>query len=369
MMTALLCVSFCFASACKDGEQESQLPEEEQPAEEQPTDEPVYIEGREVITAEQVNTFGEEYIRLYGRTYVASKQLYLENASTGAEICFYGTQLSAAFVSASVTMYCSVFVDGGSEGQFLPITRNKSYLLAEGLAEGVHTVRVIKATSSQNGKLGIRSFATDGSFLRPEATQPLSIEFVGGSITVGAGVYGSGSDLCTVDNSDASKSYAYLTAQALNADCSLVATEGICVKAKKALQVNMCEMYTYVSSTNHSLYSFPKTHDVVVVAMGTNDAWAYTGSLADQFAEDYLQLLTLIREKNPDAQIVCIYGMMGTNAELLKGLNSAIEAAEDPKISYCALPADNNGAGGHPSLAGAKKQSETLTAYLRQLLG
>ena len=72
------------------------LPEEEQPE---------YIDGREVLSAETVNAFDGEGVRLFGRTYINANNLVLENAATGAEVSFYGTSLSADIISASSPMY------------------------------------------------------------------------------------------------------------------------------------------------------------------------------------------------------------------------------------------------------------------------
>ncbi|MDE7296751.1 MAG: SGNH/GDSL hydrolase family protein, partial [Clostridia bacterium] len=228
-------------------------------------------------------------------------------------------------------------------------------------------------TSSQNGLLALSEVRTDGKLLRPKQKSPLKIEFVGDSITVGAGVFAtSPSQATTIENSDATKGYAYLTAQALGADCSLVATEGICTKAKWVLPVNMQEMYLSKSSVTTDAYDFPETaQDLIVVALGTNDSY-YMGSgisyTSDAFSADYKELLTLVRSKNATAKIVCIYGMMGTHAPVAEGIQKAIADFHDENVSYFAMPAGTDGGGAHPSAENAVTQSAALTAYLKELL-
>lgn len=363
LLSVLLCFLFSFG-ACSSSENHFQNDSET-------TKE--YIEGKEVVSAEEVNAFNENAIRLFGRTYTTSKGLALENASTGAEICFFGTNLTANIIAASVTMFCRVFIDGDPEGAFLKIGGNDEYKLAKDLSEGVHTVKIIKSTSSQNGKIVIENFSTDGKFLRSETSSSLRMEFVGDSITVGAGVFGKSGQACSAENSDVTKSYAYLTAQALGAYCSVVATEGICVKAKDALPyVNMCEMYQNVSSVTPNPYPQEEPYDIVIVGLGQNDGWymdSHPEYTTDRFATDYRELLNQIRNRNKDAKIVCVYGMMGVNEKIEAGIQQAVKSQQDSRIGYCKLPADGNGADAHPSAEGAKKQSATLVSYLQKYLG
>lgn len=331
------------------------------------------IEGLEVISADEMQKFDESVMRLYGRTYKSGKQLLFDNAGTGAEFTFYGTQFEAKILSTGDLLYARVFVDGDKTGALMEFRRGfkKFEFLAENLTEGVHTVKIVKATSSQNGALSLGEVRTDGKFLRPKEKTPLKIEFVGDSITVGAGVFAPPSEDPAIENSDATKGYAYLTAEALGADCSLVATEGICTKVKWVLPVSMCEMYLYKSSVTTASYGFPAEQDLVVVALGTNDSYYMSTDRnysSDAFSADYRELLTLVRSKNKSAKIVCIYGMMGTHAPVEQGIQKAIKELDDGNIVYFAMPAGTDGAGAHPSAQNAVEQSSALTAYLRELL-
>lgn len=335
---------------------------------------PETIEGLEVISLEEVQKFDESAARLFGRTYKSGKQLLFDNAGTGAEFTFYGTQFEAKILSTGDLLYARVFVDGDKTGTLMEFRRGfkKFDFLAKDLAKGVHTVKIVKATSSQNGALSLGEVRTDGKFLRPKEKTPLKIEFVGDSITVGAGVFASPSSDPAIENSDATKGYAYLTAEALGADCSLVATEGICTKVKWVLPVGMCDMYLSKSSVATAPYDFPAApQDLVVVALGTNDSYYMSSDqkyTADAFSADYRELLTLVRSKNKSAKIVCIYGMMGTHASVEQGIQKAISDLGDGNITYFAMPAGTDGAGAHPSAENAVAQSAALTAYLSELL-
>lgn len=337
-------------------------------------EEPETIEGYEVVSREEINLFREDTVRQFGRiTYTTSQKnryLTLDNAGTAFEVLFYGTELVADLVVKD-PVYCTVFIDGG-EGERYAAKSSRKHTIAKDLEEGVHTLRLVKATSSQNSNLIVRTLKTDGQFLRPKAETKKRIEFIGDSITVGAGVLTTPEEECADKNTDATRSYAYLTAQALGYECSLVATEGICTKAAPfALQFSMMEMYGQISSTNKTPYDFAAAQDVIVVALGTNDGY-YLSSHADyaeSFAADYAEFLTLVRSKNGNVPIVCVYGMMGTNKTIEAGIQEAIRTLGDDMISYCPLPSGQHGGGSHPSLEDAAKQSQTLTEYLKDLLG
>ncbi len=376
MLALLLSCSLLFAGCgevqtdppIQSGTEQNKDPEPENP------ENPEKIEGLEVVSAEEINSFETDALRLFGRTYLQKKNLCLDNGGTGFEVTFFGTKLEADLVPMTDLLYYRVFVDGDREGSLKKPVANRKYTLVKDLEEGVHTVRLVKTISSQNGVLQVVKLETDGKFLRPETRDRVRIEFVGDSISVGAGIFGDTKGVgCTVDNSDASKGYAYLTAQALDADYSIVATEGICVKKVKGwLSISMMEMYERLSSVTAGKYSYPKEgHDVVVLALGTNDGFYMSGDPSytqDAFAADYIALLELIRSKNPSAKIVCVYGMMGVNSAIEKGIEQAIEKKGDETISYLRLPTDQNGADSHPSLEGAKAQSETLLNYLQGIL-
>lgn len=124
-----------------------------------------------------------------------------------------------------------VFIDDDTEGRRLAVSiGTKSYVVAQGLEAGNHKIRIVKITEMQDATWEVQSFSAEGFFAAP-AKSELKLEFIGDSITAGYGVLGKQSDQKTIMNSDASKTYAYLTAQKMNADYSVIAWSGICTKA------------------------------------------------------------------------------------------------------------------------------------------
>ncbi|MBQ8342510.1 MAG: Ig-like domain-containing protein [Clostridia bacterium] len=324
--------------------------------------------------AENVNSFGEEYINIYGRSYVTADGLNLDHAANGVEVGIVGGSLKVTICSSGKSKM-RVFVDGDASGEKMDVdVGTKEYTVASGLTEGCHVVRIVKATEEQTAQWDVLSFAADKFFVAPEKSD-LKIEFIGDSITAGYGLYGSSGDGYTVENSDCSKTYAYLAARELNADYSIVAWSGICAKAYYwCSNLNMTTLYNQISNTNKTAYAFDFDADVVVVNLGTNEASYITDAGGNSsyeflFPIDYMDFLSDIREKHPEAYIICLYGMMGKNVVVNNGIQSAVDALDDEKIVYnpFAFEANQYGANGHPNNLAQKTWGEALAAYIQTL--
>lgn len=328
---------------------------------------------------EEINTYDEAYVNLYGRTYTDSEKLVLDNAATAVEIAFYGTELTlnvynSGSGSAKAKLRC--FIDGEEYGTEtvltkLSKTRAVEYVAATGLGSGIHTARIVKASSPQYGVVCIDDITTDGSFLTAKAKPELKIEFIGDSITAGFGSVGSNPDDGTIENSDCSKSYAYLTAQALNADYDVVALEGICAKDGTT---NMYDKYTKISVCNSALAYDPSSFqaDYVVVALGENDTWHANSSAfpytMKQLKTDYAEMLQLVRSQHPDARIICLYGMMESSDKYMEiVLNSVLKTIEDDKITTLHVSPNTTGGGYHPNEASHRFYAKALTEHINSL--
>ena len=319
-------------------------------------------------TEEQINSYSEEYVNLFGRNDLSMGALVLDNVASGMEFVFYGTEVKAE-IQSTAALYCRVYLDGDQSGKRLSVAKGKAdYSLATGLEKGIHTVRLLKSSEIYDGQIKLIGISGAEQYLRAEK-RLLSLEFIGDSITCGYGVLGTGSR--TVENSDACCSFATLTAMNLDADFSCIALQGICVKALMWQQVSMNDMYRVTSLKTYNPFSFGDSPDAVILGLGTNDA-AYLErhpEYAKQFSSDYADFLRYVRQKRPNAYIVCVYGMMGRNVQIDAGIMQAIENLNDEKISYLSTFEKNNvGADGHPSFVAQKEYSEILSEYLTSLL-
>jgi len=322
--------------------------------------------------AEEVNAF--EAVNLYSRTYVSAKRVTLDNVCSGFDIAFAGTTLTGNF-NVSGKSKLRVFADGDAEGKEILLEKSGSVVLCE-LPAGVHTVRVLKASSPQYNSITVpvgNAFQTDGEFLRAPQKSELKIEFIGDSITAGCGSLGNASHSeQTVENSDPTKAYAYLTAQALDADFSLQALEGVCAKDGAVNAYDIYTRYGYNLSASFDPKKFDT--DVVVIGLGENDMWHATSDLFDytveQFRADYADLLRLVRKHHPDAAIVCAFGMMPASStkQAEETIRAAVADTEDKNVYCVKMLSNETGGAFHPNASAHKKNAETLTALIREIL-
>ncbi len=338
--------------------------------------------------ADTVNSFDEEAVNLFGRTYFSSSKLTFDNVCTGIEVAFAGTSLTAKLSVSGGSSKVRVYVDGETEGRTIALTAasGEETALCEDLEDGIHTVRILKAlsnTSSSDGEPFGRvhlpaedAFSTDGSFVAVREKSELKIEIIGDSITAGCGANGTSSESKqTLENSDATLSFAYLTAQALGADFSIMALEGICAK-----DGNLCAYDTYQkqfmsnSAPDYDPSSFDA--DVVVLALGENDVWhatsdAFPNYNLEKFRADYADMLRLIRTAHPSAKIVCVFGMMPASARTdgVKTIKDAIADTGDTNITALQMRTNEKGANSHPNAATHKLNAERLTSHILGLLG
>ena len=320
------------------------------------------------INVGEIDKFNE-YLHLFGRPYYDNGRLVLDHSASGAEVKFYGSNLSVDLVAAPATIILDVYIDGEFYNS-VKVARNSTYKLAKDLEEKEHFVRFIKGASTASGKILVSSINTDGVILKHDYEFKLSIEIIGDSITCGAGILVSNGENTTYTNSDVGKAYSYQCISLLDADYSFVCTEGICAKARNSVPMNSIEMYQVMSLNNRSSYDFNKHFDIVIINLGTNDASYILNnpSYANEFYDDYLELITLVRSKNVDAEIICIYGHMGTYARVTNDIKKAVQTMNDngdEKVHFFQVSSNNNGGGGHPDIEGGEKQGAELAQYIK----
>ena len=327
----------------------------------------------EEISSEEVNSFGAEYVNFYGRTYTNKDGLALDHSASAIEFGIIGTSLSAKIYSAKSLFIC-IYVDGEFCIRKELAATTKTYELLSDLSDEYHIIRIVKSNESADGNIVIEELTADKFATVPEK-RGLKIEFVGDSITTGKGITGTSFDEQSYENSDATKTYAYVAADKLGADYSMVAVTGICVEKNIWTNLKMSNVYNQISAKNAKKYAFDFDPDVVVINLGTNDA-SYmqreNSSYADEFPNDYLALLETVHEKNPNAYIICIYGMMGQNINVTSGINTAISQMKskyaDIRIDrFMAFTENTGGCKGHPVERAQKVWGESLANYISKL--
>lgn len=346
-----------------------------------------------------MNSFvpNKDNVKLLGRTHEIENTLWMAYSGSGAEFTFKGTRCSVTFaaddyINTNNPARVIIFVNGERAINLMVDESEKTVKVFKSeTAENV-TVRIVKASETGDSTCAIKSIEVEAfGSIKPTAKRAHSIEFIGDSITCAYGV--DSPEGFSTFSEDCTKSYAYKTAELLDADCSLVCKSGHGIisgytgdgtRQTWGVMGNYYENFGsggggYKGQTPDSIkWDFKSNkYDAVVINLGSNDN-SYTGGKPDrieEFKQGYIDFLKRVRELNPDSAIICTLGLMGD--ELYPTIEAAIEAYKsetgDTSVTSCHFdvqdPADGIGANWHPSDLTHTKAAEKLAAFMKDYLG
>jgi hypothetical protein len=275
--------------------------------------------------------------------------------------------------------FFTVVVDG-EEGPRLEVSGGeRSYDLATGLAPGVHTVELYRRTEGFFNPSELSNIEVDGELLGvPDPGR--SIEIVGDSITCGYGNEGPDKSCpFTADTENHFETYGAIAARALGAEISTVAWSGKGVVANYGGDRTepMPELYDRTIPTEDGDYSFPRSADVVIINLGTNDFSTDGDPSEAEFVGAYTAFLAHIRDRHPDALILSTIAPILGGDDCDRGsayIASAIASragAGDTRVRWIDLGAEPIGWGCdyHPSVATHRAMADRLVPILREALG
>ncbi len=253
----------------------------------------------------------------------------------------------------------------------------KEKIVIEDLGGEAHTIKLTKLSEGPMpiSVAAIELFGDDCDVLDPPAPSELRIEFIGDSITCGVGAY---TDSTINENNyyeeDATKSYAGITAEMLNADARFIAVsgQGIINNWAGLEGVRIPSFFEFKLRTNREQYDFSEwTPTVVVINAGTNDSSGRAP--ADVFIKGADKFLDRVREVYPDAYIIWFYGLMGKPYDAVLSELFEKRRESDNKLSYIPVESiyshpEEIGCMGHPNLNGALRGAKVLTEAIREIL-
>ncbi len=331
----------------------------------------------------------ENYLKFLGRSAEVNGEIILSHSGSGVEFICEGDYAEvtvapeSAYVTASHYPRVAVYADGNLVAVEC-ISEEKTYRINTQYSGTVITlIKLSEAMHSSVKVIKVSSFGKKD--ISPTEEKELKIEFIGDSITCGygidAGVYGGFSTA----TENFMKTFAYLTAENLDADCSAVCYSGYGVLTgytengvkNDRIVMNEYDKACHISGQEDPLWDFSKIkNDFVVINLGTNDA-SYCGNSSygrQQFTDAYVNMLINVREKNPDAYILCILGDM--NNSLYSSIETAVSRYSDlysdsrvEAFSTDFKMAENDIViDGHPGEKSNFCASETLTEKIRMLI-
>lgn len=312
-------------------------------------------------------------IRRLGRTLMRNGTLWLGYSLTGAEFDFDGTSLSAEITTDWVNdeawkenfqPYMAVLVNGKLSKRFAVSEGTAQYELYRSEKAEKVRIRLVKLSENAFSKVGVLSFSADGKLTATKPCSERRIEFVGDSITCGFGIEGrSVCDNFRTSTENPLINYASLTANGLGAEYQLTSWTAIGVYSNSVKDERVTEpddawtmpvIYDYTDkAVDGMLGNEPEKWDfsrfapqLIVVNLGTNDK-DFTRGIPERtaaFENCYREFIAHIREKNPQAHIICALGAMGR--ELLPQVENAVKMLADERITSLGFEVQREARGG-----------------------
>lgn len=328
---------------------------------------------------------------LVGRFEQEPEGLSFAWSGSSATLRFRGTGLSVDLKDSGQNRFYAL-VDGELRPEkIVPGRGVHTVELASQLPDGEHTVTLVRLTEALVGEtqlLQIR-LPPGAELLPPPAPRERRIELIGDSISAG---YGNEGPDATCPFSPSTENhyatYGAIAARELDADLVTIAWSGKGVSSNRGTNdpVLMPELWRRtLPERSESLWSFdgPAPH-AVVVNLGTND-FAPEVEDTSPFAEAYYQLLLDVRQRYPEAYLLCTVGpllsdswppgrrALSTVRDALRDAVRRRSEAGDAHVGFlefAPVSADEGfGCDYHPSLATHRRMATELVGHLRTALG
>lgn len=329
----------------------------------------------------QTTSMEGNFIKWVGRNFVYNESVNCFNTASGFETIFYGTQLKAKLTSSGKqTPRICVLIDEETSPSKKIIDLSKEnvqqeIVLAEGLTNGRHTVKVYKITEAAHNSLSVHALETDGCFLKKPETKDLKIEVYGDSITTGyknLKQVPNDNDVINEGNQNGCLTYAWLTAQNLNAEINVIAREGIGLTASQGFNYLMKNAWDDTYCSEKDFFGYGNVNptwdfnnyaaDIAIINIGTNDYYIDSSSINSTYRDSLVQLCqNLLRKHGNDLKIVLVYGLMTSgNASVLEDI-----ASRQENVYAIGLDKSNQG---HPTALEHAMAANELTNFIKGIL-
>lgn len=351
-----------------------------------------FVKEKTYMELKEKDLINGGYIKWMGRTHYNEEKKVNEvyHSASGFELFFKGSEVVATITATnssnkSMRPCIVIVIDDdftNATTLFLDQPTQEITLVSGNTDTNEHKIDLYKRSESIDSHIAIESIKTDGVFLQKIENKKLKLEFIAASSSTGYGNLGNpSSGGKTTENSDCLQGFAFLTAQALDADVNIFSASGWgCAFSKwtSPNTLNVADAYKYVDFNS----SIPWIHgyyvpDVVVVNLGTND-WSYINAATNdterdarmtQFQNKYVRFLQDLHDYYPEAQIIVLYGLMNESSiyditeQIVKTAKIAI-----PNLAVIKINGDAGGYNSHPSVKSHKEIANKLTAFIESLL-
>ncbi|WP_190809959.1 SGNH/GDSL hydrolase family protein [Flagellimonas sp. S3867] len=314
---------------------------------------------------------------------VKGVELYWSGSSI--KLNFEGESIAALIEDEKGDNYYNIIIDANDPFIFRPDTIKHYHQLASGLSKGKHTIQIFKRNEWGSGKTTFYGFQIkeNAKVLPKPIRLKKKIEFYGNSITAGYAV----EDLSGKDSPDSTYtnnylSYAAITSRHFDAEYQCICTSGTGILVSWH-PLTMPELYDrLVPTDSNSKWDFSLYNpDIVVVNLFQNDSWLVNMPEYEEFKvrfgtetpdDDkiiaaYQQFITNLRQKYPNAKIICSLGCMDATKEGSKWpgyIEKAVANLNDKAIYTHFMPYIE--ATAHPSIEDQEVMANGLISFIEE---
>jgi hypothetical protein len=286
-----------------------------------------------------------------------------------------GCQSIGVSLEGAKDVWFQIEVDGQIGDKLVTTGGAATYPLLASVPAGEHDVRIVRRNEGFFGDVSFVAFEPTGCQVVPSPVpHHHAIEYIGDSITCGYGIEGASAS-CNFSGTTESAytTYAAIAARNLDAAAHFIAYSGKGVHQNYGGDTTelMPELWLRTLTNDPtSAYDFGLySPDLVVVNLGTNDFSAPLDKPA--FVSDYVAFLGAIRQRRPDATIVCVtWKHWGATNEAL--VTQAVTTFGDPKVLTTEFEIKSNeglGCDSHPNLVTHARLGDELTTFVKSKLG
>lgn len=313
----------------------------------------------------------EDKINILGRSPVTAEGLRADWSASGFEFVADCKGLIKIKVKSSHSCRFNIYIDGGNKKALNIVPGTKDYTLTNNLEAGEHKIRFVKSSmveyATEALAVDILSLDIYGEIKQANAREHF-IEFIGDSITCGVGAFSK-----TSTEAYSELSYAYLAANKLDADYSLVSISGIGA-GRSTNRHNGLLMGQVYSLTNYyrsktEKYAPERKADLVVINLNTNDKGTFAASQKDEFVAKVKDLIDQVKSiHGEDAKIVWVMGMMSdpasgfVDAWTINYLRSL--GGENAGYYYFLAEKNNDGGSTHPIADAHARVADELAKFI-----
>jgi len=329
----------------------------------------------------------DENIRVIGRS--------LTSITGDIEFDWSGVSILANFEGSSVRLlidgtgrnFFNVYIDG-IKSDVIEVSGDQKILLAEGLEDAPHTLRITKRTEASEGKITFKGLELEAGkkLLAPSPAAERRIEYIGNSITCGYGTESnSKDDDFSPETENVELTYAAILAEQFEAEYHVIAHSGQGVvrnygDSKTASVYSMPDRYKQVfDEARTPLWNFKEwTPDAVVINLGTNDFSTEPHPNKAVFNKKYNELIAFIREQYGEVPVFCVVNptLDEPGYTYVKNMvDGNRNFLIDKNIYFIGIPgaiiveSEDLGANWHPNHSGQKKIAGYIAPVMKAVLG